>query len=141
MGGCINGWASPRTCAKIIWWQISFTDGYKESLETHSSGSPAVVQLVKNLTAEAKVATEVCIWSPAWCSGLKCLVLPQLQLEFNLWPWELFYFMLCVATNLKKRNKKQNKTHSSASNWVPSLSELQNFKERTRAAERYSQFS
>ena len=55
-------------------------------------GVPAMVQWVKNLTAVARVAAEVQVPSPAWCSGLKNLVLPQLccrsqlQLGFDLWP-------------------------------------------------------
>ena len=41
-------------------------------------GVPAVVQLVKNMTAAAWVAVEAWVQSLAWHSGLKGLVLPQL---------------------------------------------------------------
>ena len=50
-----------------------------------------MAQWVKNLTVLAQVAMEVWVQSPAWCSGLKDLVLLQLrdslklQLIFNPW--------------------------------------------------------
>ena len=51
-----------------------------------------MMQWVKSLTAVAQVALEVWVQSPALHSGLKDLVLlqlqysSQLQLGFNLWP-------------------------------------------------------
>ena len=51
------------------WNRIVYTIDFKCT----ENGVPAVVQWVKNLTAEAQVG------SPAWCSGLKDLALLQLQ--------------------------------------------------------------
>ena len=48
--------------------------------------SSAVAQWVKNLTTVARVTVEVQVQSPARCSGLKYLVLLQLQLRFKPWP-------------------------------------------------------
>ena len=47
-------------------------------LEIARPGVPALVQWVKNLTAVAWVSAEVWVQSPAWRSGLKDPVLPQL---------------------------------------------------------------
>ena len=57
--------------------------------KTENSGVPTMAQWVKNLTAVAWVTVEVQVQSPAHCSGLKDLALPQLwhrwqlQLKFN----------------------------------------------------------
>ena len=48
-------------------------------------GVPAVAQWVKNLTAVARVTVKVWVRSPAWYSGLKDLVLPQLRPGLQLW--------------------------------------------------------
>ena len=53
----------------------------------------------ENLTAAAQVAVEVQVRSPAWCSGLKDLVLPQqrgswLLLRFSPWPGN-FHMLGC----------------------------------------------
>ena len=45
----------------------------------------AVMQWVKNLTAATQVTAEVWVQSPVQHSGLKYLVLPQLQLRSQLW--------------------------------------------------------
>ena len=47
-------------------------------------GVPAVVQQVKNLALAAWVTVEVQVRSPTWHSGLKDLVLPQLQCQSQL---------------------------------------------------------
>ena len=44
-----------------------------------------MVQWVKNLTVVAQVAVKLQVQSLTWGSGLKDVVLPQLQLRFNLW--------------------------------------------------------
>ena len=53
-----------------------------------------MVQWAKNPTAVAWVAAEGLVRSLAWRSGLKDLVLPQLQLSFSPWPGN--FHMLCV---------------------------------------------
>ena len=64
-----------------------------------------MVQWVKNPTAETWVASEVQVQSPAWCSGLKNLVLLQLQhkvageAQIQSLAWELFY---ALGAALKK---------------------------------------
>ena len=45
-----------------------------------------MAQWVKNLTVVAQVTAELLVPSVVWHSGLKDLVLPQLQLRFNPWP-------------------------------------------------------
>ena len=44
-----------------------------------------MAQWVKTLTAVARVAVEMWVQSPTWCSALKDLVLPQLQYRSQLW--------------------------------------------------------
>ena len=44
-----------------------------------------MAQWVKNLTAAAQVAVELQVQSPAQHSGLKDLVIPQLQHRLQLW--------------------------------------------------------
>ena len=51
-----------------------------------STGVPAIAQSVKSPTAVAQVAVEVQFHSPAQCSGLKDVALPQLWLRFDSWP-------------------------------------------------------
>ena len=68
------------------WNRIVYTIDFKCT----ENGVPAVVQWVKNLTAEAQVG------SPAWCSGLKDLALLQLQqvsasAQIQSLAWELPY--------------------------------------------------
>ena len=71
-----------------------------------------MAQWVKNLIVAARVAAEVRVPSLAWSSGLKDLVLLQLQcrsqfgLKFNLWPRELTY---AVIEFIKIKNKKIKK--------------------------------
>lgn len=48
-------------------------------------GVPTRAQWVKNLTVAARVTVDSWVQSPAQCSGLKDLLLPQLQLRFNPW--------------------------------------------------------
>ena len=48
---------------------------YRESKKKNGTGVPAVVQWVKNLTAAAQVVVEMQVQSPAWCLGLKDLLL------------------------------------------------------------------
>ena len=48
-------------------------------------GVPAMAQWVKNPTAVAQATVEAQVWSPAQCSGLKDLVLSQLQHRSQLW--------------------------------------------------------
>ena len=71
------------------------------------------MQWVKNLIAVAWVTVEVQIWSPAWHSGLKDPVLPQLQLRSQLWlrfwPRELQY-AIGAAIKRQKTKPNQNKT-------------------------------
>ena len=49
-------------------------------------GFPTVMQWVKNSTAVAGVTAEVWVRSLAQSSGLKDLVVLQLQLRFSPWP-------------------------------------------------------
>ena len=66
---------------------------------------PAVAQWAKNPTAVIWVAAEVQVWSPAHCSGLKDLVLLQLQHRsqlFNHWPRN---FHILRVWPLKKKKK------------------------------------
>lgn len=67
-------------------------------------GVPAVVQQVKNLTVAAQVTAEVRVRPPAWCSGLKYLVLPQLRLRFNPWPGNLHMQRVQPFKKKKKKN-------------------------------------
>ena len=46
-----------------------------------------------NLTAVAWVAAEAWVQSLTWCSELKDLVLPQLQLRIQSLAWEFSYAM------------------------------------------------
>ena len=79
-------------------------------------GVPAMVQWVNNLTTAARVAAEGQVPSPARCSALKDLVLPQLgcrsqlQLRFNPWPRNIH--MLWVRP-WKKRKEMHTHTESS----------------------------
>ena len=47
-------------------------------------GIPTMAQWVKYPGAVAQVVVEVWVRSVAWCSGLKNLVLPHLQLRLQL---------------------------------------------------------
>ena len=60
-----------------------------------------MAQWVKNLTVVAQVTAELLVPSVVWHSGLKDLVLPQLQLRFN--PWSGNFHMLQVQPLKKKR--------------------------------------
>lgn len=64
-------------------------------------GVPAVVEQVKNKTAEAWVAVEVQIWSPAWCRGFKDLSLQQLWLGFNPGPGD----SICCGYGQKEKKE------------------------------------
>lgn len=59
--------------------------------KTHQIGAPAVIQWVKNMTAETQVAVEAWVRSTAWHGGLKDPVLLQLQhrslLQLGFNPW------------------------------------------------------
>ena len=67
-------------------------------------GGPTVAQWIKNLTAVAQVTAEAQVQSPAWHSEFKDPALPQLQLEFNLWPGN---FHMPWA-GLKKKSEREN---------------------------------
>ena len=64
-----------------------------------------MAQWVKNLTVVAQVTAELLVPSVVWHSGLKDLVLPQLQLRFN--PWSGNFCMLQVQPLKKKKRIKQ----------------------------------
>lgn len=70
-------------------------------------GVPAVVEQVKNKTAEAWVAVEVQIWSPAWCRGFKDLSLQQLWLGFNPGPGD------SICCGYGQKEKKRNGSYLS----------------------------
>ena len=61
-----------------------------------------MAQWVNNLTAAAQVTVEVWVQFPAWCSGLKDLVLPKLPLRFSPWPES---FHVPQVGPLKKKKK------------------------------------
>ena len=66
----------------------------------------------KNLTAMAQVVAEAGVQSLAQCSGLKDLVLPQLQHRLQLaWIQSLAWELPCAmgAAILKKKKKKKKK--------------------------------
>jgi len=70
---------------------------------------PAVAQWVKNLTAVVWVTVEVQVWSPAWHSGLKVLVLMPLHCRSQLWlgfsPWPGNFHMPQVPPLKKKKRQ------------------------------------
>ena len=67
-----------------------------------TQGVPAVAQWIKNLTAVVWVTAEVQAQFPAQSSGLKDLMLPQLQLRFTPCPGT----SICCGKPLKKKKKK-----------------------------------
>ena len=72
----------------LIWFtggSCSLTGLLIIPLKKKKKGVPAMVQWVKNLTVVAQVAVKLQVQSLTWGSGLKDVVLPQLQLRFNLW--------------------------------------------------------
>lgn len=65
-------------------------------------GVPTVAPWVKNLTTVAKVTVEVWVRYATRCSGLKDLVRPQLQLEFDALAWEFPYAVRAAIAKEKK---------------------------------------
>ena len=81
-------------------------------------GVPAVVaQWVKNPAAAAPVTVKAQVQSPAGCSGLKDLALPQLwrgskmQFRFDLWPRNLY--MLQMWQKGRKEGQKEGRKRNS----------------------------
>ena len=64
-----------------------------------------MVQWVMHLTAVTQVSAEAQVTSPAQCSRLKDLVLPQLWLRFS--PWPRNFQMLQMQPKRKKKKKKE----------------------------------
>ena len=70
-------------------------------------GVPNVAKWVKNLTAAARVATEVQVWPQAWHSGLKDLALLQLWYKVtDAAGWRPPY---AVGVAIRIKNKQTNK--------------------------------
>ena len=69
----------------VHWWFMLSYWIINNSFKKKKKGVPAMVQWVKNLTVVAQVAVKLQVQSLTWGSGLKDVVLPQLQLRFNLW--------------------------------------------------------
>ena len=84
----------------------------KKKSKKASRGVPVVAKWVKNLTAGLQFTVEVRVQSLAQDSGLKDLLLPQLQcksqlwLRFHLW---LGNFHILWVQPLKNNNNKINK--------------------------------
>ena len=65
-----------------------------------------MVQWVMDASAMAWVTAAVGVQSLSRCSGLKHLVLVQLQQGFNLWPGNFHMLWVWPTTPAKKKSKK-----------------------------------